>query len=222
MGKLDEKKRQKRESLLESAFSLFTSKGINDTSISDIAREAHMAKGTFYLYFKDKYEIRDKLIAAKAKQLFHKASVEVYQENLSTLEEKVVFIADTVVNRLNEDKMLLKFISKNLSWGVFHNVLVTETDEGGENSFYDGYFALLAESGRKFRNPDLMLYLIIELIGSTCYNVILQQEPVTLEVLKPELYGTIVDIIHRQEIKEPYADNKEDFDIFLPDAAAAR
>jgi AcrR family transcriptional regulator len=159
-----------------------------------------MAKGTFYLYFKDKYEIRDELIASKAKQLFHNASVEVYQENLATLEEKVIFIADTVVNRLNEDKMLLKFISKNLSWGVFHNVLVTETDESGENSFYDGYFALLEESGRKFRNPDLMLYLIIELISSTCYNVILQQEPVTLEVLKPELYGTITDIIHRQEI----------------------
>jgi AcrR family transcriptional regulator len=200
MGKLDEKKRQKRESLLASAFSLFTSKGINDTSISDIAREAHMAKGTFYLYFRDKYDIRDKLIASKARQLFHTAAEEVYKENLKTLEDKVIFIADTVINQLDEDKVLLKFISKNLSWGVFHNVLVKETDETGENSFYDGYLALLTESGRKFRNPDLMLYLIIELISSTCYNVILQQEPVTLEELKPELYGTIVDIIHRQEI----------------------
>lgn len=36
------------------AFALFTQKGINDTSISDIAKKANMAKGTFYLYFKDK------------------------------------------------------------------------------------------------------------------------------------------------------------------------
>ena len=46
------------------------------TSISDIVNEAGVAKGTFYLYFKDKYDLRDKLIAFKASQLFddaHKA-----------------------------------------------------------------------------------------------------------------------------------------------------
>lgn len=200
MGKLDEKKRQKRESLLLSAFSLFTSKGINDTSISDIVKNANMAKGTFYLYFKDKFDIRDKLIATKAMQLFRKAGEDIQGAGLHTLEEKVVFVADSVINQLDEDKMLLKFISKNLSWGVFHNALLMGTDESGGYSFYDGYYALLAESGRRFRNPDLLLYMIIELISSTCYNVILQQEPVTLAELKPELYGTIQDMIRRQEL----------------------
>ena len=65
-----EKKKQKQEALLMSAFELFTSKGINNTSISDIAKQAKMAKGTFYLYFKDKYDIRDRLIANKASKLF--------------------------------------------------------------------------------------------------------------------------------------------------------
>lgn len=203
MGKLDEKKRQKRESLLVSAFSLFTSKGINDTSISDIVKHANMAKGTFYLYFKDKFDIRDKLIAAKATQLFREAAEKVYHEkNINTLEEKVVYIADSVINQLDADKMLLKFISKNLSWGVFRNILESASEETGGYSFYDGYKALLKESGRTFRNPDLLLYMIVELISSTCYHVILQQEPVTLDELKPELYGTIVDMIHRQEITQ--------------------
>lgn len=203
MGKLDEKKRQKRESLLVSAFSLFTSKGINDTSISDIVKHANMAKGTFYLYFKDKFDIRDKLIAAKATQLFREAAEKVYHEkNINTLEEKVVYIADSVINQLDADKLLLKFISKNLSWGVFRNILESASEETGGYSFYDGYKALLKESGRTFRNPDLLLYMIVELISSTCYHVILQQEPVTLDELKPELYGTIVDMIHRQEITQ--------------------
>ena len=60
---------------------------------------------------------------------------------------------------------------------------------------------MLEQSGRKFRNPDLMLYMIVELINSTCHNVILMQEPVKLEELKPELYDVICDIIHRQEIE---------------------
>ena len=199
MGKLDEKKKQKRDSLLMAAFALFTDKGINDTSISDIARKANMAKGTFYLYFKDKFDIRDKLIANKAGQIFRRALEEINGVSLSSLEDHVIFLVNSIVNQLNQDKSLLKFISKNLSWGVFQKALLQENDADGD-SFYHRYYFLLNQSGRKFRNPDLMLYMIVELVNSTCHNVILQQEPVTLEELKPELCGVICDIMKRQEI----------------------
>ena len=105
--KLEEKKKQKREALLMAAFSLFTSKGINETSISDIASKANMAKGTFYLYFKDKYDIRDKLITEQARQLFDNATIELMEEELPTLEKKVLFIADRVIDKLQENKILI-------------------------------------------------------------------------------------------------------------------
>ena len=57
MGKLDVKKKLKHESLLNTAFDLFTSQGIYKTSISDIVKKAGVAKGTFYLYFTDKYDL---------------------------------------------------------------------------------------------------------------------------------------------------------------------
>lgn len=57
MSKIDQKKREKKEALLLSAFELFTEKGIQNTSISEIVKRAKMAKGTFYLYFKDKFDI---------------------------------------------------------------------------------------------------------------------------------------------------------------------
>ena len=203
MGKIDDKKKLKRDSLLGAAFSLFTSQGINDTSISDIVKKANMAKGTFYLYFKDKFDIRDKLITSKATQLFFHAVQEMKKTGLvdsdsTTLEDAIIFIADSMINDLDEDKRLLRFISKNLSWGVFHNFLVTGDEQSGY-SFYDGYQIMLKKSRRQFRNPELMLYMIVELINSTCYNVILNQEPVTLAELKPELYNVIRDIIHRFE-----------------------
>ena len=159
-----------------------------------------MAKGTFYLYFKDKYDIRDKLITEQARQLFDNATIEMMEEELPTLEKKVLFIADRVIDKLQENKILMRFISKNLSWGVFHDMLVTGGDEMEGLSFYDAYYKLLEESGRKFRNPDLMLFMIVELINSTCHNVILYEEPVTMDELKPELNALICDILHRQEI----------------------
>ena len=56
MGRLEDNKKIKKDALLDAAFTLFTTKGINKTSISDIVSAAGVAKGTFYLYFVDKYD----------------------------------------------------------------------------------------------------------------------------------------------------------------------
>ena len=55
-------KNDKKQRLLEGGYKLFTEKGIKATSIQNIVDKANVAKGTFYLYFKDKYELRDVLI----------------------------------------------------------------------------------------------------------------------------------------------------------------
>ena len=70
MNKVENKKKQKKDALLNAAFDIFTSIGINKTSISDIVQKAGVAKGTFYLYFADKYDLRNKLIAHKANKIF--------------------------------------------------------------------------------------------------------------------------------------------------------
>ena len=70
--KIEEKKDVKEKSLLTSAFELFTEKGFKETSIQEIVDNAGVAKGTFYLYFKDKYEIQNKLISKKSRELFNR------------------------------------------------------------------------------------------------------------------------------------------------------
>ena len=46
-----------RARLTEAALRLMAERGINGTSVSEIAAEAALANGTFYLYFRDKSEI---------------------------------------------------------------------------------------------------------------------------------------------------------------------
>lgn len=199
MGKLDEKKKQKREALLSAAYDLFTSQGIFDTSISDIVKKAEMAKGTFYLYFKDKFDIRTALITEKAGKLFSVVREKMRDKKADSLEETVIQLVDIIIDELDADKRMLEFISKNLRWGIFHKVIL----EGGNevsDSFYDWYNELIQSSGRTFRNHELMIYMIVELVNSTCYNVILYQEPVGLEELKEELAQLIPVIIRNQEV----------------------
>lgn len=199
MGKIEENKRKKKDALLAAAFSLFTEKGIHDTSISDIVKRAELAKGTFYLYFKDKYDIERRLVAKKASQLFEEAYRQLAANPQENFEDEVVWLVNYIVDLLNKDKVLLKFVSKNLGWGVFYHAL-TAPKESDELNFNIVYQKLLDDSGHRYKKPDLMIYMIVELVSSTIYNVILYDEPVTLEELKPDLYASVRSIIKNQEI----------------------
>lgn len=205
MSKIDKNKQIKRESLLETAFRLFTSKGIQKTSISDIVEDAGVAKGTFYLYFKDKYDIRNKLIAHKSSEVFKRADLALQATDITELEERVIFLVDNIICQLVEDKTLLGFISKNLSWGVFKNVLIAAGDDS-EVDFYDIYHSMFGDEGR-FDNPEVMVFMIIELVGSTCYSAILYNEPVGIEELKPYILRTVRGIMAMHRIADqPEAD----------------
>ena len=200
-SKINDNKQEKERKLLSTALHLFSEKGIKKTSIQDIVHDAGIAKGTFYLYFKDKYDIRNALITKKAGELFSVAYEKMYRKKFSSLEATVICAADVIIDQLNEDKTLLEFIAKNLQWGLFHKVLL-EGENDVSKSFFDWYSELIATSGRKFKNHELVIYMIVELINSTCYNVILHEEPVGLPELKEELHQLIPVILRTQEIVE--------------------
>lgn len=196
MGKIDANKKQKREALLNTAFELFTTQGLNKTTINNIVEAAGVAKGTFYLYFKDKYDIRNKLIAHKASHIFAIADAALAETELTELEDKIIFLVDNIIGQFVNDKSLLTFISKNLSWGIFKNELTASGNS--EVDFYNIY-SVLEHSPRRFKNPEVLLFMIVELVSSTCYSSILYDEPVGIEQLKPYLYTTIQQIIRSQE-----------------------
>ncbi len=199
MNKLELNKKIKRDSLLESAFSLFTSKGINKTSISDIVQQSGIAKGTFYLYFKDKYDLRNMLIAKKACQLFRKADDELLKTDIDNIFDEVIFIVNSLINQLCANPSLLAFISKNLSWGVFKTSLINPVDDD-ELYFYNIYTRVTNRVDVKFKDPEIMLFMITELVSSTCYSSILYSEPVDIESLKPYLFDSVRGIMKRHQI----------------------
>ena len=116
MKKIDYNKQQKRNSLLESAFALFIDNGFYKTSISDIVNNAGVAKGTFYLYFKDKYDIRNHLISRKANQVFLAAYTELQtRESLTDFEDQVLFMIDHILDQFAASHSLVTLLSKHLS-----------------------------------------------------------------------------------------------------------
>lgn len=201
MGKIDHNKQQKRDSLLESAFSLFIDNGFSKTSISDIVSHAGVAKGTFYLYFKDKYDIRNHLIAHKASQVFQAAYTELQSHpELTDFEEQVLFIIDHILNQLASNLSLVMLLSKHLSWVFFKNSLFF-TPGKDTPAIYTIYDSLLSKSGCTYRSPELMMYTILEVVSGTSYNAILYRQPVPLDELKPHLYETVKGIFRQYRVE---------------------
>ena len=146
MGKWDSNKKQKLEALLNTGFELFQSQGINKTSIADIAEKAGVAKGTFYLYFKDKYDLRNRLIAHKSSQLFEMAYKALEASDIDrNLEDDLIFIVDYILDYLNDNKPLLTFMYKDLSWGVFKKAL-TETTIDDEDINFNYLYNLMVQN----------------------------------------------------------------------------
>lgn len=199
MGKLEDNKKRKKDAIVNSAFSLFIQNGINDTSIADIMKKAELAKGTFYLYFKDKYEVRDYLVRKKAAQIFEKAQLALEETEIKDFEERVIFMVDNILNQLNDNKVLLRFIAKNLSWGIFrHAIMNMSVDKALSAEEFVG--KLFGETDKRFRNPEMLMFMIIEMVNSTAHNVILYKQPVELNELKEDLYPLIREMTHSFEI----------------------
>lgn len=200
MGKVDDNKQQKLESLFKSAYDLFLTQGISKTSIHDIVQKAGVAKGTFYLYFKDKYEIRDRLIAKTAGRLFMSAHDALEKAQIPEFEDKIIFIVDYVLDEMVKNKQILKFISKNLSWGIFRQA-ITKNEADADVDVMGYFYRLVKENPDvKLKAPETMLFLIIELASSTSYSTILENDPISYEELKPYLNESIRAIIRNHVV----------------------
>ena len=197
-------KEEKENRLLNTAFRLFTEKGIKETSIQEIVDNASVAKGTFYLYFRDKYEIRDILIVKKSQKLFEDSLKSLRKNYISDFSDSIIYIINYVIDELTKNPLLLKFISKNLSWGVYNKAVLniydkTGNDTNNELTLHDLFINGIKENNIKLSNPDVTLFMIIELVGSTFFNSILYKEPLPIEEYKPYLYKTIRNLIKSEE-----------------------
>ncbi len=196
MGKNIENKLEKENKLLNTAFKLFTQKGVDNTSIQDIADNAGVGKGTFYLYFKDKYDIRDKVIADYSQKLFSKALAALDKSYIQNFEDQIVFIINYIIDELTKNKIVLKLVSKNLSLGLFNSTISKISNiENDNESIYDKFVKKLDENNIKLKNPKVTLSTIIELVSSTAFNSIMYDSPLPIEEYKPYLYSVIRTIL---------------------------
>lgn len=199
--KIDINKEKKKHDLLSAAYELFTTIGVPNTTITQIAQRAKVGKGTFYLYFKDKYAIQDALITIKSSEIFQEAMTSLNKhcatiaDSLS-VSDKIIYITDYIITKLSKDLALLQYISKDLSWGLYSIPAFRTEDEKELLDFRTYTESMLKKDGVRLKDFDMTVFTIVELINSTCYNVILHGEPATFSEYKLYLFRCIRLIIN--------------------------
>lgn len=178
----------KKESLLFSAINLFKTKGIANTTVADIAKDAGTAKGTFYLYFSDKNEIIRTIIMNEASNLLENAIERSKTLESTKLSDRIVFISNELINAFSENSKNIDIIHKNLYTGLF--------SKSNNDIFSKAVKEFIQSSNDKnITKAEKKLYIIIEMVGGICYNSIVHKEPYTLDEIKDELFACIRSII---------------------------
>ena len=189
-SKIKDNKIEKEKKLFNSALKLFTEKGINNTSISDITNNAGLAKGTFYLYFKDKYELQNVLLTKTSRELFASAHQAASKKHFDRLDERIIFIIDYIIDYLKNDLNIIKFLQKNLSLGLYGekiNDLLDNQDIGIKEVFIQE----VHDRKIPLDNPEITLFMIIELVSSTVSSSIVDNHPLPIDEFKPHLFHAI-------------------------------
>lgn len=203
-SKIQQNKARKRSSLLGAAYELLTRRDLQDISVADITSQAGVAKGTFYLFFKDKYDLHDSLIARESFQILTRALAELDSNDIRNFQDAIIFMINHILKQLQENPLLLHLIKRNLSFGVFHKHLSSAADE--EHIDLSTRFTELAERcGYHYEKPKIVYAMILELTGTLCYTSIVENEPAPIGEVKPMLFNAIRAILESAPQRKPEA-----------------
>lgn len=82
-GKRDLNRRKRVQDLIDAGLTLFLARGIEAVTIDEVAREAGMAKGNFYRYFRDKSDLVEAVIEPVGETT--RAALDACHKHLSTV-----------------------------------------------------------------------------------------------------------------------------------------
>ena len=189
-GKLEQQKQENKQSLLTAARELFIENGVAKTSIDQIASRAQVAKGTFYLYFRDKEDLLQALIYRISCHVLDEAYRVMDSRRTEDFTENVILFADAIIEYFKHNRLQLRLIERNFSWPLVTKQMSERTDEIWQALIRDLQASPLA---RTYTDDEMfkLIFVIMEMCGSVCYSSIIEEKPDTIDNMKPVLYGII-------------------------------
>lgn len=186
----------KKEKIMQAALKIFEKKGAEKTSVRDIMTEANLGLGTFYLYYSDKNDLKEKMVLNLATNIILNAEKTCIQED--PIERYISFV-NFIIDYLISHPFELDLLSKNITWTLYTKI---ENDYGLSEADstlkfilnkYDNLFLTSHTESEKL----YILSLTLEIMMSTCKSAVLEDSILTIDEMKPVLFAIIRKIFNR-------------------------
>ncbi|MEG2769586.1 MAG: TetR/AcrR family transcriptional regulator [Oscillospiraceae bacterium] len=190
----EQKKREKFQSLVRAAYDLFLEQGFAKTSIDEIVNRANVAKGTFYLYFKDKGDVMQNVSFILCCKVLEDGCTKTADQRTGDFVEDYILVMDYLLDYLANNKLVLQLIGKNFSW--------PDSPDSMREEDMPNLYKYLKESSerdvfahRTEKETYILLFTLTQLCTSLCHSSVLHGQPTPLDELKPFLFNMIRQLL---------------------------
>ena len=189
------KKLEKKMKIIDTAFSLFREHSVNATAIDDIVKAAGIARGTFYLYFKDKSDLLEQIILYKSTEYMKAVLKSTLSDPLSEdadFYERVRVFLNCYIDFLIENKEILPVMSKNLSSCIKH---LPEFYDSEIAEIYKSLIDRMTELGYTPETAHITTLIVVDVTGSVCSDAIMYEKPYTIEKIRDIVVSSAISVI---------------------------
>lgn len=193
---LDEKKKDNKLQIIQSAVKMFEKKGIEKTTIRDIMSNTDLGLGTFYSYFKDKEDLKEQIVLKKLTDLVVETEKKCTQEDHV---ERFISFLDYIIDYYIANPFEFELVASNLNWALYAKVendkRFSETDTALKyilNKYSQLFSKEYSDSQKLY-----ILSLTIETVISTCKLAIRKDSILSIDEMKSVLVEVIKQILNR-------------------------
>ena len=193
MSSVSESKKLKKTKIFDAAFGLFSDKSVHATAIDEVVKKAGVAKGTFYLYFKDKYDLLDQIVIHKTSAVL-KSALEFVRNSTRGLSfpEQMAALSDYLLDYLAVNKKFASLVNKNLS-ACFRAVTKLSDEEFSEE--IKKFTAQCAKRGYSRDMAMKFIYVIVNMVGSVGCDAVLDGRPYSIEEIRPIIHMSVMKML---------------------------
>ncbi len=203
MARISKDYDERRSEIIDTALSLFMTKGYENTSINFINEVIGISKGTFYYYFKSKVDLLDAIVDEKAKEMLVSLMQIVNDKKLNAIAKINQFFAESV-NIKAEMKDLVQMLIR--VWMKDENLLIRHKMEKRNLLLIAPAIQAIIKQGIKEKSfhldssegiAELILKLgtILNDIVTECYLEDVDNPPADKIIKLTETYQTAVERI---------------------------
>ena len=191
-------KKRKYDALLTKGTELYTENGLHNTSVDQITKKAGVAKGTFYLYFKNKEDFIE--------QIALKLNIDILKESMNKADKKLntnaitytLEVANQLVTYYTKNPTILKLVFRNFSWSTLMKQFYKSKQV---TDLYNVFRTKYADIQIEHEQVNYILFILIQLTGSICYESIINKSPAPITIMKEVLIQTIEKILTPLEVR---------------------